>query len=173
MSLTKVKKEEEVNDLVEKFAKAKCVIFIGFQGLNVTEVTELRRKLKKSNVEYKVIKNNIIGRALQKVNINDFEKVVLGPTAVIVSYDDPVVPAKILKEFASGNENLKVKAGILAGKIVDVNKIKFLAGLPGREVLVARVIGGMKSPLCNFVFVLKANLHKLMGSLTLIKDKKS
>jgi large subunit ribosomal protein L10 len=172
MGLTKVKKEEEVKNLVEKFTKAKCVIFTDFQGLNVTDMTELRKNLKKVNMEYKVVKNNIINRALQKVNVNNFEKIVTGPTGVVISYDDVVIPAKMLKDFCSNNENLKIKAGMLDGKIIDIEKIKFLAGLPSREVLITRVICGMKAPLYNLVFVLKANLHKLVGSLTEIKNQR-
>lgn len=169
----KVKKEVEVKELAEKFTKAKGIIFTDFQGLNVADTTEFRKKLNKAKIEYKVIKNNIINRALKEVKLSDLQEFINGPTGVVISYDNPVISAKLVKDFRTDHDGLKIRAGILEGKGIDIIKIKFLADLPPKEILIAKVVGGIKAPLYNLVFVLKASLSKLVYALNALKNKEN
>ena len=171
-SQAKVKKESEVKKLAEKFSKAKGIIFTDFAGLNVADTTDLRKKLTKARIEYKVIKNNIINRALQEVKLADLQKFINGPTGVMISYDDPVITAKIVKDFSSDHEQLKIRAGVIEGKAMDSIKIKYLAELPPKGVLLARVVGGIKAPLYRLVFVLKESLNKLVRAINAVKNNK-
>lgn len=170
--LTKAKKESEVKELADKIGRAKGVIFTDFRGLTVEDTTDIRKKFRKQKLEYKVIKNNIIRRALEKTSLKDLEKYIDGPTGVVISYEDPVVPAKLLKDFSAEHENMKIRVGLVEGKVADVAMIKFVAGLPAKEVLIAKVLGGMKAPIANFVFALKGVLNKFVYTLEAVKKTK-
>ena len=169
---TRIKKETEVKQLVEKINKAKSIIFTDFRGLNVEDTTDIRKRFKKQQLEYKVVKNNIIRRALEKANLVDLQKFIDGPTGVVLSYDDAVMPARILKGFIADHENMKIRIGLIEGKVADIKQIKYVADLPAREVLIAKVIGGMQAPIANLVFVLQGSLTKLVGTLESIRKSK-
>lgn len=172
MSDNKLKKAEEVKALAEKFNKAKGIVFTNFTGLTVEDTTDFRKKVSKSGMEYKVIKNNIILRALKEVNLEDIQKYIDGPTGVVLSFDDPVITAKLVDDFSKAHENLKVRAGIIEGKSVVTAQLKVIAGLPSRDVLLGRVVGGMKAPLYRLVYVLNSNVQKVVGVLDAIKSQK-
>ena len=166
------KKEAEVSELVEKIGRAKSVIFTDFRKLTVEDTTAVRKKLAIKKVEYKVIKNNIVRRALEKANMGEVLKFIDGPTGVALCYDDPVIPAKILKEFGADHEFLKIRAGVIEGKVADVKQIKYVAELPSREVLLAKVLGGMKAPISNLVYTLSGTLSKFVRTLDAVRAAK-
>ena len=172
MSDNKLKKAEEVKALAEKFNKAKGIVFTNFTGLTVEDTTDFRKKVSKSGMEYKVIKNNIILRALKEVNLEDIQKFIDGPTGVVLSFDDPVITAKLVSEFSKAHVNLKVRAGIVEGKSVVTAQISVIAGLPSKDILLGKVVGGMKAPLYKLVYVLNANVQKVVGTLDAIKKQK-
>jgi large subunit ribosomal protein L10 len=171
-TFAKTQKESEVKDLADKFSRAKGVFFTEFSGLTVEDTTTFRKQLKKQKIEYKVMKNNIIKRALGKVNLSDLEKDITGPTGVVISYDDVTTPAKIIKEFTAVHDKLKIRIGFMEGKVMTLAQIKYIADLPSKEVLLANVARGMKAPMNNIVFVLQSVLNKLVYSLQAIKTKK-
>ncbi len=166
-------KEALVMDLHEKLKKAKAAILTDFVGLNVAEMTALRRKLKNSAVEYKVVKNTLLRRASQDTEMQRILDHVIGPTAIAITYDDPLVLAKILTEFSKEQPSLRIKAGIVTGSIMTAEDIKFLATLPSKDVLIAKLIYIMRSVPTRFVYALKSPLNQIVMILESIKKEKS
>ena len=136
-------KIKEVDELAEKINKAKVVLLTDYRGISVEDVTGIRAKLRGTNTEYKVIKNNITKRALQKCNFEGLDDLLTGPTAVVLGYDDYLEASKIIYEYAKDNEFYKIKGGIIEGKVVSAEEIITLAKLPSRETLIAQLAGAL------------------------------
>jgi len=136
-------KKKEVEELAEKIKKAKLVLLADYRGINVEDVTNLRAKLRGTNSEYKVIKNNITSRALKACNVEGLEELLEGPTAVILGYEDYLEPSKAIYEYSKENEFYKIKGGIIDGKVVSAEEIITLAKLPSRETLIAQLAGAL------------------------------
>lgn len=137
------RKIQEVEELSEKIKKAKVVLLTDYKGINVADVTALRAKLRKTDTEYKVIKNNITRRALQSCKIEGLEDQLEGTTAVILGYEDYLEPLKAIYEYSKKNEFYKIKGGIIEGKVVPVEELVTLAKLPSRETLIAQLAGAL------------------------------
>lgn len=165
-------KQQIVKEIEHKLQEATLVVFTDYRGLNVEEQTELRNKLRLPGVEFKVLKNTMLRFALTNNGQEDIAAKIEGPNAVLFSKEDPVEPAKILFEFAKKHKNFEVTQGILEGQLVSADKVKALADLPPREVLVAQVLGTMQAPITSFVYVLNANISGLARALNQIKEKK-
>jgi large subunit ribosomal protein L10 len=148
-------KEAKVNELIEKFGKAQAVILTSYIGITVEEDTELRKKLREAGVEYKVIKNSMTSRATKALGF-DVDEYLAGPVAIAVSYDDATAPARILAEFGEKHKAIDLKAGIVQGQVFDTAKVKELSKVPPREVLIAKFLGSIKSPISNLAYVLDA-----------------
>lgn len=136
-------KTKEVDALVEKIKEAKVVLLTDYRGINVDDVTSLRAKLRGTNTEYKVIKNNITRRALEKCEFTGLEEQLVGPTAVILGYNDYLEASKIIYEYAKENEFYKIKGGIIDGKVVTTEEIITLAKLPSKETLISMLAGAL------------------------------
>lgn len=137
------KKIQEVEELSEKIKKAKVVLLTDYKGINVADVTALRAKLRQTDTEYKVIKNNITRRALKNCKIEGLEDQLEGTTAVILGYEDYLEPLKAIYEYSKDNEFYKIKGGIIEGKVVPVEELVTLAKLPSRETLIAQLAGAL------------------------------
>lgn len=171
MSTVLEQKQQVVEEIREKISKSQAVVLVDYRGLNVEEVTELRKKYKEAGVDYKVYKNSLMRFAFKDAGLEDFNEFLTGPNAIAFSFDDPVAPAKITDEFAKDHKNLEIKAGIVDGKIIDIEEIKALAELPSREVLIAQVLGGLNAPITGFVNVLQGNIRNLVYALNAIREK--
>lgn len=136
-------KREEVSKLAEKIKKAKVVLLTDYRGISVSDVTDLRAKLRNSEIEYKVIKNNITRRALEECKIEGLEDVLEGPTAVIIGNNDYLDACKTIYEYAKDNEFYKIKGGIIDGKVMSPEEIITLAKLPSRETLISMLAGAL------------------------------
>jgi len=147
-------KEEEVNALAEKIKEAKLVLLADYRGINVTDVTELRANLRKTNSDYKVIKNNITKRALAKCGVEGLDEQLAGPTAVILGYEDYLEPSKAIYEFTKKNEFYKIKGGIVDGKVMTAEEIITLAKLPSREELLSMLAGALLGTITKFAVAL-------------------
>ncbi len=165
----KVKTVEEIRD---RFNRAKTAILTDYRGLNVAEITELRRKLKEHDVEYRVVKNTLTSIAIKDFDY-DLSEFLEGPTAVAFSYEDPVIPAKVLVNFARTHKQLEIKAGVVEGKVTSKDTIGELAKMPPKEQLLANVVGAIQSPLYGIVGVLEGNLRNMIYTLQAIRDKKA
>lgn len=126
-------KEAEVAEIQEKLQKSQSVMFLDYRGLTVSEVTELRNKMRAAGVEYKVIKNTMMRRAAQEAGVEGLDEILEGPTAVAFGYEDPVAPAKILVDFIENAKKTQLKGGVLAGRAMSQAEIKDLASLPSRS----------------------------------------
>ena len=170
--LNKSQKKQLVEDLHAKFEKSKIVILTDYKGLNVTKINELRRKLTDANIEYRVVKNTLLARASEDTDVAAVKDHFTGPTAIALSYDDPVAPAKVLADFAKDNDKLEIKIGVMAGKLLDVQAIKSLSELPSREVLLSQLLSVMNAVPTALVRALTNVPEKLLYALQAIKDQK-
>ncbi len=166
-------KQKKVAEIYESLQKSMLVVFCDYRGLNVEEMTELRNQLRTPGVELKVLKNTMFRFALKQNGNEDVAAQIIGPNAVLFSQEDPVAPVKVLFEFARTHKNLVVKGGILEGQLISAEKVKDLAELPPREVLIAQVLGTMQAPISAFVRVLNANLTGLVRALDQIREQKA
>lgn len=166
-------KKQIVAELAEKMKTASAGVLVDYRGLTVEEDTKLRRELRNAGVEYSVVKNTLTRFAANEVGFSELDPVLNGPTALALSFTDVVAPAKVLVKFAKDNENLEIKAGFIEGKIASIDEIKALADLPSKEVLVAKLLGSMSSPLQGFVNVLNGNLTGFVRALNAIAEKKA
>lgn len=164
-------KEPVVLGIKEKLESSKGVVVTDYRGLNVANVTELRKKLRDAGVEYKVVKNTLTKIAAQQLGLEGLDPFLEGPTAIAFGMEDAVAPAKVIAEFSKDHKELEIKAGVLEGKVIGVNEIKALAELPSREVLLAKLLGGMQSPLYGMANVLQGNLRNLVYVLDAVRQK--
>ena len=162
MSKNQELKKQVVSDIVKKFQDAQSVIIVNYSGLTVEQVTGLRAQFRAAGVEYVVLKNTLVRRALQELNIEGLDEVLNGPSAFAFGMNDPVSPAKIINDFItkSKTEAISIKAGLLGSDIMTMDQIKNLAEMPSREVLLARLVGSLQSSIAGFVRVLDAIAKK-------------
>jgi large subunit ribosomal protein L10 len=154
-------KKEEVSALAAKMKEAKLVLLTDYRGINVEDVTNLRTELRNAKAEYKVIKNNITRRALAECGIEGLEDQLTGPTAVIMSNEDYLEPAKAIYKFSKDNDFYKIKGGVIEGKVMTAEEIITLAKLPSRETLLSMLAGA-----------LLGNISKLAVALDQVKVQK-
>jgi large subunit ribosomal protein L10 len=165
-------KVEVVENFTKKVQSAKSAVVTGYSGLTVEEVTDLRAQLFHAKVEYHVVKNNLARLALNKANITVLDDLLVGPTAIALAMEDAVAPARVLTKFAKAHEKLTVKGGWLEGRMVTLQDLKALANLPSREVLIAKALGSMKSPISGIVRVLAGPQSKLVYALNAVAQAK-
>ena len=171
--MNKETKQQVVAELHDKLLRAKAVFLADFRGMNVGKATELRNELRKAAVEYKVVKNTLLVLASRDTDKESLQPHFAGPTAVALSYDDPVAAAKVLSKFAKEQQaTFKLKAGVLTGKPIAVSDIQALADLPSREVLLAKLLGTIQAPTANFVGVLAAVPGSFVRALDAIRNQK-
>lgn len=148
-------KKQIVSDYAEKIGKSKSFVLIDYRGLTVAEDTALRVALRKENVEYKVVKNRLILRAIEQAGIKGIDSSVFeGPTAIAISYEDAVAPAKVLTDNAKKTKKTALKGGVVEGKVLTVDEIEKVATIPAKPVLVAQLLGMMQSPVRSLAVVL-------------------
>ena len=133
--MNRTEKEEVIGQLREKMARAKAAILAEPKGLDVATVTDLRKKFRDAKVDYKIVKNTLAQRAAKGTPVEPLVEKFVGPTALIMSYDDVVTPAKILVDFAKDRENFAIRTAVIEGKVIDANGVKALAKLPGLQEL--------------------------------------
>lgn len=171
--MNKENKQQLVAEMHDKLLRAQAVFVADFRGMNVGQATELRNELRKANVEYKVVKNTLLEIASKGTDKEGLNPFYAGPTAVALSYDDPVAAAKVLSKFAKDNTNpFTLKGAVLTGKTIGVADVQALADLPSREVLLARLLGSIQAPTSNFVRVLAAVPGGFVRALEQIRVKK-
>lgn len=171
--LNRTQKTKIVDDLAEKLAKQKVVLFSDFHGVSVAKTSELRQNLKKNNSEFKVAKKTLLNLALKKAKINFDTKTLQGELGVIFGFGDEALPAKLAYKFSRLNTTFKLLGGILSGKIFNANEAIALAKLPSREELLSKLVGAMQSPIQGLVNVLQGNIKNLVVVLQKIKESRS
>jgi len=149
-------KQEAVAAVAAKISESSSTIIADYRGLNVSQVTELRKQLREAGVEFQVLKNSIVRRATEGTDLEGLNSILTGPTAVAFSKEDAVVPAKILNNFAKANDALKLKGGVVEGRVVSMEEVKALAELPSREGLLSMLLSVLQAPVRNFALAVKA-----------------
>ena len=153
-------KKQVVEALASKMQTAKAGVLVKYEGIKVAEDTELRTALRKAGVEYTVMKNTLTGRACDIAGYGEMKEHLFGMTAIAMSQDDPIAPAKIMKQFADKIECFEIKAGFVDGGVLDKAGVESLAATPSKEVLVAKMMGSLMSSLYGFAYVLQAKIDK-------------
>ena len=170
--MDRVAKETFVTELRDRLNKAPVVYLTDFTGLDVKEMTGLRRSLKESGAEYLVVKNRLAKLAFAETELPDITENLEGPTGMVFGYDGPVAPAKALSEFAKlHNKKPTFKLGIMDAKILDIAQIDRIAKLPSHEALLAQLAGVMEAPLVELASVLGAKLQEMAGLLGALQER--
>ena len=149
-----------IEEIKSHFDGAEGAVLADYRGLTVAEDTDLRRQLREANVVYKVYKNTYIKRAIAGTSFEGLTACLEGPTAVAISKTDATAPARILSKFAKTAPKLEIKCGIVEGTFYDINTIKAIAEIPGRDELLSRLLGSLKSPITNMARVMKQIAEK-------------
>lgn len=166
-------KQQVVGEVREDLQRAITAIITDYRGLNVAQISTLRRALRAEKVKYAVIKNTLAKRAAHDLGLEVLDVYLEGPTAIAFSFDDPVAPAKVLAKYTKEFDKLQVKGGLLEGALIDPAGIKALADLPSREVLLGMVAGTFASPMTSFAGAMQGVLRKFAGTLQAVRDQKA
>jgi large subunit ribosomal protein L10 len=170
---TKSEKQLVVSEVKDRLERMQGAVLTDYRGLTVAQMTKLRKQLREAGVEYRVLKNTLVGRAADEVGITGLDQHLAGPTGIAFAYTDPVAPAKIITSFAKDNKQLEIKGGLLGKKVIDLNEIKALATLPSREILLAQVLAGISAPLAGLVNVFQAPLRNVAYGLEAVRKAKA
>jgi len=171
LSLNLEEKKAVVAEVSEQVAKAQAIVIAEYRGLPVGDMTALRAQARKSGVYLRVLKNTLVRRAVDGTPFSGLADQMVGPLVFGISAD-PVAAAKVLNEFAKGNDKFVIKAGSLPGKVMDVNGVKALATLPSREELLSKLLGTMQAPVAQFVRTLNEVPTKFVRGLAAVRDQK-
>jgi large subunit ribosomal protein L10 len=170
--MARPEKVAEVEELVNRLRRAQGVVLTDFRGLTVLEMGQLRAKLREAGVEYKVVKNTLLARAAREMGIQGLDPHLEGPTGVAFGYDDPVTAARIITDFIRQMRKMETKAALVDGRTVSAQDVRALAELPPRQVLLARVVGGIQGPLAGLVGALTGLQRNLVYALDQIRRQK-
>lgn len=157
-------KQQQVNEVTAKLQESVTTVVADYRGLNVAQVTQLRKTLREAGVEFHVLKNSITRRATANAGLTELDEHLVGPSAIAFSKDDAIAPAKILSDFAKKNDALKIKGGVVEGKVVGFDQIKALADLPSREGLLSMLLSVLQAPMRNFALAVKAVADQKEGA---------
>jgi large subunit ribosomal protein L10 len=169
--LKRAEKARIIEELAEKL-KDNSVVLVNYKGINVAQSTQLRERSREAGIEFMVAKNTLAQLAADRAGVEDISELLVGPTAMAFS-EDPVAGAKLMAEFSNEVEPFELKGGLLeGGRVVDATGVAALSRLPGREQLIAQVIGGIQSPLAGLVNVLNGTIRNLAVVLNQVAEQK-
>lgn len=149
-------KKAVVQEITEHFQGSETSVIVDYRGLDVAEVTQLRKELREAGVDYKVYKNTMTRRAIENVELEELKDILVGPTALAFGKEDAVAPAKIINNFAKEHEALEIKGGVIDGKVATVEEIKELASLPSYEGLISMLLSVLQAPVRNLAYATQA-----------------
>jgi len=170
---TKAQKEELVGALVGRLRRAPTLYVTDFTGLDVARMTELRRRFRAAGVEYVVVKNTLAVRALAEAQVAGLEAFLGGPTALVLAGADPVAAARVLTDFAKEHEKPAVRAGLIDGRAITPEEVKYLAQLPSKLELLAQLGGTLQGPMAGFAGALNGLLYMMVGALEALHRERS
>jgi len=149
-------KKAVVQEITDHFKESETSVVVDYRGLDVAEVTQLRKELREAGVDYKVYKNTMTRRAIENVDLEDLKDTLVGPTAVAFGKEDAVAPAKIISNFAKEHEALEIKGGVIDGKVATIEQIKELASLPSYDGLISMLLSVLQAPVRNLAYATQA-----------------
>lgn len=153
-------KKEIVSEITDKLQRSVAAVVVDYRGLKVGEVTEFRKQCREQNLEYKVYKNTLTRMAAKNAGMEELIDELVGPNAILFSYEDPVSAAKVANEFAKTHKSMELKVGFVEGVFYDEQRLKEFALIPSREELIAKLLGSLKAPMSNFVYLLQSVIDK-------------
>ena len=153
-------KQQIVADLAEQIKNSTAGVIVNYQGITVDKDTAMRKALREAGVKYMVVKNSLTGRACENCGYGALKENLVGMTAIAISETDPIAPAKILKEYDEKIESFQILAGYVDGAVIDAKTVEALAEIPSKEVLIAKLLGSIRSPLYKFAYAIKAIADK-------------
>jgi large subunit ribosomal protein L10 len=165
-------KELKVEEIKGDLDNSRVVVLTDYRGLTVAQISSLRRILREEGVKYRVVKNTLTRLAVRDVGLDNLVQYLDGPTAIAYGYDDPVLPVKLLVKFAKENENLTIKGGALEKNVLNESELRRISELPSKEVLLAKTLGCLQSPIAGLLNVLNGNIRNLVYVLSAVKEKK-
>lgn len=171
--MPKEEKIETVDEIKGKLGSAQVAILTEFQGLNVAEMTELRKLFREADVDYKVYKNTLTRLAADQLGVDGIDKYLVGTTALAFSENDPVTPAKIARDFGAKHNSFKIKAGILDNRIIASEDVIALASIPPRDVLLSTLLARMQASISGLLNVLQAPIRDFVCALKNLEERKS
>ena len=168
----KEQKAEQVEEIAERLKKAKVAVLTDYRGLTVSQLQDLRTRLRGGQVEYRVIKNTLARRAAEAAGVPALQSELKGPVAIAFGYDDLGVPAKLINEFVRATRlKLEVVGGLVEGRVFSPEQVKQLADLPSRESLIAQLLGTLQSPVGQLVGIMQTPVQQLIGVLNAYQEK--
>jgi large subunit ribosomal protein L10 len=168
----KEQKAEQVELIAEKLKRAKVAVLTDYRGLTVSQLQDLRGKLRTGDIEYRVVKNTLARRAAEAAGHPDLQPALKGPVAIAFGYDDLSVAAKLINEFVRATRlKLEIVGGLVEGRVFSPEQVKQLADLPSRDTLIAQLLGTLQSPVAQLVGIMQTPVQQLMGVLNAYKDK--
>ena len=164
---------KSVERLTEKMSRAKSIYFTDYLGLNVSDITKLRKEFYENDVEYLVAKNTLLKLAADNTDLNGLDAFLSGSTAVAFSYEDPTAPARIIKKFTKDNDLPKVKGIVIDGSIIDGSEFDRIANLPTKDESLVKLVALLQSPLIKLIWGLKSPMSDMTNMLNNLKEKES
>jgi large subunit ribosomal protein L10 len=172
VSPNSVKKQAVIDDIRDKFSRAQGIVLLDYRGLSVSEDNDLRAQLRNAGVEYRVMKNTMITRAANELEIEGLTEYLAGPTAVAFSYDDPTTGARVLSDFIDKAKKTEIKCGVLGKETLDAQRVQALAKLPSKEELIAKMLGSLNGGVTGLVYALSGVSRGLVTALSAVADQK-
>ncbi len=170
----RAEKQEVVNRLREQFQGSSSVICVDFRGINVEKITQFRRKLQQLSVNYQVVKNTLVKRAIEETSFRELDRFLVGPTGIVFCPGEPMESAKLVTKFVEEtNGTLQIKGGIVDGAVFDAKGIEKVATLPPRQELLAQLVAALQSPISGLVGTLEGIIREFVYTLQAIGEKKS
>jgi large subunit ribosomal protein L10 len=171
VGLSMEEKQAVVQEIAAQVAKAQAIVLAEYRGLEVGNMTELRRRARRSGVYLRVLKNTLARRAVKDTPFAKLADVMVGPLVYGIS-SDPVAPAKVMNEFAKGNEKFVIRAGAMPNAVISAREVAALASMPSREELLAKLMGTMQAPLAQFVRTLNEVPSRFVRAVAAVRDAK-
>ena len=171
--MNRKEKAQVVSDFGEKIKEFRSAVLTNYRGLNVEQINLLRQRLREEKISYHVVKNTLMKRASKGTDLEKLDHYFAGPTAIAISYGDPVLLAKILSEFIKMQPSLEIKVGLIQGKVASPDEVKALATMPSREVLLGQILGGIQGPASQLGAVIYHAIQQVLGTIQARVDQLS
>lgn len=165
-------KEKVIEEMSDKFARASGIYLVDFTGMDVNTATELRRKFRESDVEYRVLKNTLAKISFEKAGIEGMSQFLTGVNAYAISYDDPTLPVKVLEKQKEFKEKFKLKAALFEGQVIDSSRVESLAKIPSRGEMLGQLVGMLNSPMSKLLYALNGVMYNFANVLKALEEKK-
>jgi len=169
--LNRREKEQVISDLGERVKGFRAAVLTNYRGLNVEQLNHLRQRLREEKISYHVVKNTLMKLASKGTDLEKLDNYFEGPTAIAISYGDPVLLAKILSEFVRTQPSLEIKVGLIQGKVASPEEVKALATMPSREVLFGQILGGIQGPAIQLGAVIYSAIQQVLGTIQARADQ--